>query len=74
MAVTKTADTKTFSIEVKTGVNAKGEDTFGKKSFDNVKIDAEPQNIYDVAEAIKSVLAQPTRAYFMNTRSILEEA
>jgi len=30
------------------------------------------QNAYDVAEAIKSVLAEPTRAYFLNKDFIVE--
>jgi len=55
-----------LSIEVKSGTDAKGVDTYAKKSFQNLRTDVDAQNAYDVAEAIKAVLAEPTRAYFLN--------
>lgn len=74
MAISKIVDSKSFSIEVKSGVDAKGADTYAKKSFSNLRIDATAQNVYDVAEAIKAVLSEPTRAYFVNTASNLINA
>lgn len=74
MAITKVAKSKSLSIEVKSGVDAQGADTYSKKSFANVRNDVEPQDAYDVAEAIKAVLDQPTRSYFLNSASTLVNA
>ncbi|MZK53605.1 DUF1659 domain-containing protein [Clostridium beijerinckii] len=74
MAITKVAQSKSLSIEVKSGVDSKGADTYSKKSFANVRKDVEPQDAYDVAEAIKAVLDQPTRSYFLNSASTLVNA
>ena len=74
MEITKVAKSKSLSIEVKSGVDSKGADTFSKKSFANVRNDVDAQNAYDVAEAIKAVLEQPTRSYFLNSASTLVNA
>jgi hypothetical protein len=74
MAVTKTADSKAIAIEVQSGADAKGNPTYTKKSFSGIRKDVDTQAAYDVAEAIKGVLAEPTRAYFLNTASTLENA
>lgn len=66
MAVSSIIDSTALSIEVKSGVDAKGAITYTKKSFSNLRNDVAAQNAYDVAEAIKAVLEQPTRAYFLN--------
>lgn len=74
MAVSKIIASKSLSIEVKSGTDAKGVDTYAKKSFANLRHDVVDQNVYDVAEAIKTVLAEPTRAYFVNLSSNLVNA
>ena len=74
MAVNKVVSSKSLSIEVKSGTDTLGNATYTKKSFANVKKDVEAQAAYDVAEAIKGVLAEPTRAYFLNSASTLEQA
>jgi hypothetical protein len=74
MAVSKILDSKSLSIEVKSGTDAKGVVTYAKKSFANLRTDIAEQNAYDVAEAIKAVLAEPTRAYFINSSSTLVNA
>lgn len=71
MAISKMVNTTTLAMEVKSGVDAKGLDTYAKKSFQNIRNDVVAQNAYDVAEAIKAVLDQPTRAYFLNVNSEL---
>lgn len=71
MALTKGVKEKSLSIEVKSGTDSKGADTYSKKSFSGLKTDVNPQNVYDVAEAIKGVLSEPTRAYYLNTTSSL---
>lgn len=74
MAINKVLKTKSLSMEVKSGVDAKGVATYAKKSFPNLRVDCAAQNAYDVAEAIKAVLEQPTRAYFFNNSSKLINA
>jgi len=74
MAVNKVVSSKSLSIEVKSGTDTSGNPTYTKKSFSNVRKNVEAQNAYDVAEAIKGVLAEPTRAYFLNSASTLEQA
>jgi len=74
MAVSKIMQSKSLSIEVKSGTDAKGVTTYAKKSFQNIRTDIVEQNAYDVAEAIKAVLAEPTRAYFLNSSSIIVNA
>jgi Protein of unknown function (DUF1659). len=74
MAVNRQREATTLSIEVKSGTNAKGETTYSKKSFPNLRADVVEQNAYDVAEAIKAVLSAPTKSYFINKTSNLFEA
>lgn len=74
MAVTKVIDSTSLSIEVKSGTDAKGVDTYAKKSFTNIRNGVDQQSAYDVAEAIKAVLSEPTRAYFLNQSSELANA
>lgn len=71
MAVNRIIDNTSLAIEVKSGTDAKGVDTYSKKSFQNLRNNCAEQNAYDVAEAIKAVLAQPTRAYFIVQNSEL---
>jgi len=71
MPANKIANSKSIAIEVQSGKDSAGNPTFAKKNFANVRTDVAAQNAYDVAEAIKGVLAEPTRAYFLNTASIL---
>lgn len=74
MAVTKTIDSISLSIEVQKSVDKAGDPVYTKKTFGNVKTDADVQNIYDVAEAIKGILEAKTRDYFINESSSLANA
>lgn len=74
MAVNKIVDSTSLAIEIKSGVDSKGADTYSKKSFQNLRNDCDEQNAYAVAEAIKAVLAEPTRAYFITQNSELIQA
>jgi hypothetical protein len=74
MAVTKVISTTSLSIEVQSGTDLAGEAIYTKKSFSNVKTDADVQNVFDVAEAIKGVLSASTRDYFVNESSSLVNA
>ncbi|MVX64967.1 DUF1659 domain-containing protein [Clostridium chromiireducens] len=74
MAVTKSIETASLSIEVQSGTDKAGDAIFSKKTFSNVKTNAAPQNVFDVADAIKDVLEASTRDYFINESSSLVNA
>jgi len=74
MAVTKSIQTASLSIEVQKGSDLAGDPIYAKKTFSNVKTDAAPQNVFDTAEAIKDVLEASTRDYFINESSSLVNA
>ncbi|AGX42664.1 DUF1659 domain-containing protein [Clostridium saccharobutylicum] len=74
MAVTKSIQTTSLSIEVQSGTDKAGLPIYTKKTFSNVKTDAAAQNVYDVAEAIKGVMSAKTRDYFINESSSLVNA
>jgi hypothetical protein len=74
MAVTKTIDSATLSIEVQKGTDKAGDPIYTKKAFSGIKTNAAPENVYAVAEAIKGVMQAKTRDYFINEASILANA
>lgn len=71
MAVSKLLSTTTLSIEVKSGEDKMGDPIYTKKSFSNIKNNADPQNVLDVANAIKTILSQETGDCFITESSIL---
>ncbi|MEQ8156167.1 MAG: DUF1659 domain-containing protein [Clostridiaceae bacterium] len=71
MAVNKVLDSVSLSIEVQNGTDAAGLPVYRKKNFSGIKVDALPQNVFDVSEAVKAVLANPTRDYYLNETSKL---
>lgn len=74
MAVSKSLQTTSLSIEVQSGTDKAGDAVYTKKTFSNVKTDAAAQDIYDVAEAMKAVMSVKTRDYFVNESSSLANA
>ena len=74
MAVTKVLNTTSFTIEVESGTDKTGAKTYSKKNFAGIRTSALPQNVFDVAEAIKGVLNAPTRDYYINEASRLINA
>ena len=74
MAVNKTVETASISIELQKGVDHAGDPIYSKKSFSNVKPDASPENVYFVAEAIKNLMEASTRDSFLNETSSLTQA
>lgn len=74
MAVTKVINSASLRIEVEKGVDVTGYPIYAKKSFSNVRIDADAQNVYYVADAIKLVLDASTRDYFITESSSLVNA
>jgi len=74
MAVTKTIDSVSLSIEVQKGLDKAGDPIYTKRTFSGIKTDATPENIYSIADAIKGVLEANTRDYFINESSSLANA
>ncbi len=74
MAVNKVIDSTSFCIEVENGTDKTGNKVYSKKTFSGIKTTAVPQNVFDVAEAIKAVLSSGTRDYYLNEASKLVSA
>ena len=73
MAISKELQTTTLSIEVQSGVDKNGNPSYKKKNFSGINSDATPETLVTVADAIKLVLANPTRDTLVNEISILED-
>lgn len=71
MAVSKNLESLSLTIEIQKGVDKAGDPTYNKKTFANVKSDANLDSIYTVADAIKGVLSSKTQSYFINETSSL---
>ncbi|OPJ58656.1 DUF1659 domain-containing protein [Clostridium chromiireducens] len=67
MAITKVPESTALSIEIQSSIDKAGDPVYTKKTFSGVKNDIDPQSAYDVAEAIKAVLAASTRDTFINS-------
>nr|WP_312291996.1 DUF1659 domain-containing protein [Clostridium chromiireducens] len=72
MAVTKTLKSKTLAIEVQSDTDKAGDPIFSKKSFSGVKTTATDQGVYNVANAIKTVLAPATGEIYLNEVEVVE--
>ena len=59
MALTTNKLTSALIIKVKTGTTSEGKDKFSSITFKKVKIAAVDQDVYDVANAIGTVLSHP---------------
>lgn len=74
MAVSTVIDSTSMSIEIQTGVDKAGDATYSKKTFSNIRNDANVENLYEVAEAIKNIMDTSTRDTFVNVISNLVNA
>jgi hypothetical protein len=74
MAVSKQLATASLFIEIENGVDSTGAAAYKKKSFSGVKPEAAPENVFNVAEAIKAVLSTGTRDSYLNETSKLINA
>ena len=74
MAVNKITENSSFSIEVRKGTDSSGNPTYSKKSFSNVREDADPEKVLTVAGAIKEVLAGETRNCYLTVVDQLAQA
>ena len=74
MAVNATLKSKTLAIEVETGQDKAGDPIYGKKSFSGIKLAASDQGVYNVAEAIKTVLDVSTRDTYINEVEVIVNA
>ena len=74
MAVNKITENSSFSIEIRKGTDSSGNPTYSKKSFSNVRENADPEKVLAVANAIKSVLKDETRhTYLTVTDQLVQE-
>lgn len=71
MAINKIVDSTSLTIEIQNGVDKAGDPTYSKKTFPNVRNDADEQNLYDVSEAMKAVIEGSTRDTLVNVTSNL---
>ncbi len=69
MAISTIVTEASFSIEVANGVDAAGDIKYTKKTFGGLKSDANTQNVYDVASAIKDILAAECGQTLINVTS-----
>ena len=74
MAISKSINGTTLNIEVQKGLDKAGVPIYTNKSFANLRDDVDEQNAYDVAEAIKVVLAANTRSTSLTVSSDLVKA
>lgn len=52
MAVVKTPTNSVLRIQLQTGVNTEGDPVYRTRSFNNVKANAQDQNLFDVADVL----------------------
>jgi hypothetical protein len=71
MAVSKIVKETSLNIEVEKGVDKTGDPIYAKRTFSNLRNDADLQNAYDVATAIKNVLEADSRNVSLNVSSDL---
>ncbi len=74
MAISTIIDSTSLTIEIQNGVDKAGDAIYSKKNFANIRNDASPDSLYEVAEAIKDVMDAGTRDTFVNVTSNLVNA
>lgn len=74
MAINTIIDSTSLTIEIQNGVDKAGDAIYTKKNFANIRNDASPESLYEVAEAIKNVMEAGTRDTFVNVTSNLVNA
>jgi len=73
MPVIVTEKTNRLRIRIKMGTDANGRDIVRTLSFGNVKTDATPQDVYDVATSLASACAYPVLDYTLEEDKDLSE-
>lgn len=74
MAIKKVPQLTSLSIEVQTSIDKAGDPIYTKKTFSGLRTDVDPQNAYDVADAIMLIIDASTRDVFLNTAESLVNA
>ena len=74
MAVSLEKKLTSLAIEVQNGVDKAGDAVFTTKTFSNIKNDANPTSVYEVAQAIKTIMADSTRDSLLNVTSTIKNA
>ena len=58
MAITQNVQALSFFLKVADGVNQKGDMIYKRKTFSNLRKDADIEKIYNVADAISNLLSK----------------
>lgn len=74
MAVSLEKKLTSLAIEVQNGVDKAGNAIFTTKTFSNIKNDADPAKVYEVAQAIKGIMADNTGDSLLNVTSTIKNA
>lgn len=74
MAVSLEKKSTSLVIEVQNGVDLAGDAVFTTKTFSNIKNDADPTDVYEVAQAIKGIMAENTRDTLLSVTSTINNA
>ena len=74
MAVNKVISTSSLVMEIENGKDTTGNTIYKKKTFSGLKLDAAPQDIFDVSAAIQGVLSVGSRDTYLNDTVKLVQA
>lgn len=72
MAVTKFITSTSLVMEVKSGTDDEGKALYKKRSYGDIKPNADVNDIHAVASEIAKVLANETKDFFISETSRLE--
>lgn len=74
MAVSLVKQSTSLGIEVEKGKDKAGDAIFTTKTFSNIKNDAQPADVYEVAQAIKVIMSENTRDALLNVTSTISNS
>ncbi|ADL52902.1 DUF1659 domain-containing protein [Clostridium cellulovorans] len=69
--INKIINSTSLILEVENGTDSKGATIYKKKTFSGIKTNATVDDVFAVAEAIKSILSKTTKGYYLNESSKL---
>ena len=73
MAATKVFNSASLAIQIENGVNSSGETIYRKKSFNNVRENANIDDLLAVAKAIGNILSSATGDSLITEVSTIKE-
>lgn len=69
MAASKVIQSTSFSFEIEKGTDSNGNTTYSKKTYGNLRADADPADVLEVFDALSGALSSATRDCFINDTS-----